>query len=270
MPDIHNHPLILPDGPVVVGMLHAPPLPGSPRGGSHLDDLRASVLRDAEAWVSGGVRFLMFENFGDTPFFPRDVPAITVACMTALAREVTAAFPEITLGINMLRNDGCSALAVAHATGASFIRVNVLCGARLTDQGIVDGIAHDLMRLRTTLQAQNIAVLADVDVKHSAPLASRPLTAEVSDLIHRGHADVLVVSGESTGAPADVEHLREVVAAADGVPVFVGSGVTADNVGELGQHTAGLIVGTAAKHNGDVLAPVDVDRVRRLVAATHQ
>ena len=40
---------------------------------------------------------------------------------------------------------GClgSALAVAAACGANFVRVNVLCGARLTDQGIINGIAHD-------------------------------------------------------------------------------------------------------------------------------
>lgn len=267
---MQDHPLISPDRPALVGMLHTPALPGSPRSLSSLAEIRTAVLRDAEAWISGGVQSLMLENFGDTPFFPHTVPATTVACMTALAREVKAQFPQISLGINVLRNDGCSALAVAHAVDASFIRVNVLCGARLTDQGIVEGIAHDLMRLRTTLQGQHIAVLADVDVKHSAPLAPRPLGAEVSDLIHRGHADALVVSGEGTGTPTDMDQLREVAAAAGDVPVFVGSGVTADNASELLQHAAVLIVGTAAKANGDVLAPVDVDRVRRIVAATHQ
>ena len=267
---MHDHPLISSEFPVVVGMLHAPALPGSPRSSNTLAEVRACILRDAEAWVSAGVRFLMLENFGDSPFFPRTVPATTVAHMAVLARDITTRFPEVVLGINVLRNDGCSALAVAHASEGQFIRVNVLCGARLTDQGIVEGIAHDLMRLRAGLQADHIAVLADVDVKHSAPLASRPLEAEVSDLIIRGHADALVVSGDGTGLPVETDQLRRVVDAAEGVPVFVGSGVNANNAAELSRHAAGLIIGTAVKEEGNVMAPVNAERVRRVVAATHQ
>jgi membrane complex biogenesis BtpA family protein len=251
-------------------MLHAPALPASPLCGHTPADIRTAVLRDAEAWVTGGVRFLMLENFGDTPFFPGAVPATTVSHLAVLARDVVSEFPDVSLGINVLRNDGCSALAVAHAANGQFIRVNVLCGARLTDQGIVEGIAHELMRLRAELKADHIAVLADVDVKHSAPLAARPLESEVSDLIRRGHADALIVSGDGTGLPVDVEHLRRVAEAADDTPVFVGSGVNADNAAELAQSASGLIVGTAAKQEGNVLAPVEVERVRRIVAATHQ
>ena len=51
--------------------------------------------------------------------------------MSALAAEVKRRFPDTPLGINVLRNDGLSALAIAHAVGAEYIRVNVLCGARL-------------------------------------------------------------------------------------------------------------------------------------------
>ncbi len=267
---MHNHPLISSERPVVIGMLHAPALPGSPRGGNPVARIRTSILRDAEAWVTGGVSFLMLENFGDSPFFPDSVPATTVSHMAVLARDIASEFPDVSLGVNVLRNDGCSALAVAHAADGLFIRVNVLCGARLTDQGIVEGNAHELMRLRAELKSDHIAVLADVDVKHSAPLAARPLESEVSDLIHRGHADALVVSGDGTGLPTDIEHVRRVAEAANGTPVFVGSGVNAENADELAQNASGLIVGTSAKEEGNVLAPVDGERVRRIVAATHR
>src|SRR5438045_3005140 len=164
-------------------MLHLPALPGSPQYRGELSKIRETLVRDAAALAEGGVHGLMMENFGDVPFYPKRVPAYVVAHMTALAAEVRRANPRLPLGINVLRNDGRGALAVAQAVGATFIRVNVLCGARVADQGLIQGIAHDLLRERALLHAQNVKIFADVDVKHSAPLAARPLNDEVDDLI---------------------------------------------------------------------------------------
>ncbi len=135
------------DAKPVIGMLHAPPLPGAPRFGGDWNAVRAHVLRDAEALIDGGLRVLLLENFGDAPFFPRSVPAPTLTAMTALACDVRRRF-DVPLGINVLRNDAVGALAVALASGAAFIRVNVLCGARLTDQGLIEGVAYELLRAR--------------------------------------------------------------------------------------------------------------------------
>ncbi len=96
--------------------------------------------------------------------------------MTILAAEIRRRWPDIPLGINVLRNDGCAAMAITHAVNAQFSRVNVLCHARLTDQEIIDGIAHKLHRQRAMLDAQNIHIFADISVKHSSPLA--PLSLE--------------------------------------------------------------------------------------------
>jgi uncharacterized protein len=156
----------------VIGMVHAPPLPGSPRFAGDWDAVERHVLTDADTLVSGGVQGLMLENFGDTPFHPDHVPPITVACLTRLAAAITAR-NSLPLGINVLRNDSRAALAVALAAGARFIRVNVLSGARVTDQGVISGQAAVLLRERASLGAYRIQILADVDVKHSAPLAGR-------------------------------------------------------------------------------------------------
>src|SRR3954451_6219557 len=136
---------------IVIGMLHVPALPGAPMYRGELGAIRDAMLRDAEALASGGVHGLMIENFGDVPFYPDRVPAHVVAHLTALALEVRRNHPQLPLGINVLRNDGRSALAVAHASGANYIRVNVLCGARVTDQGVIQGIAHELLRDRAML-----------------------------------------------------------------------------------------------------------------------
>lgn len=252
----------------VIGMLHSPPLPGSPGYGGDFAVVRHSVLRDAEALVDGGVDGLMLENFGDSPFYPGRVPAITVAAMTSLATDLRWRF-EIPLGINVLRNDGQSALAVAAVSGAAFIRVNILCGARVTDQGLVQAIAHDLLRDRAHLHAQSIRIWADVDVKHSAALASRPLPDEVHDLIERGMCDGVIISGTATGQPVDLEMLHRVRQAAGDTPVIIGSGATAESVPVLAPIANGMIVGTSLKEAGLAGNPVDADRVKKFVQAVN-
>ena len=253
----------------VIGMLHLPALPGAPRFAGDPKALTQHVLRDAEALASGGVDGLMLENYGDLPFYPDRVPAYVVAQMTALACEVRRRFTHLPLGVNVLRNDGRSALAVAHASGAQFIRVNVLCGARVADQGILHGIAHDLLRERALLGAESsVRIFADVDVKHSAPLAPRPLEDEVADTLHRGLADALIVSGSGTGRATDPGHVAAARAAAAGkAPVFVGSGVTVRSLPEYLPHADGFIVGSAFKAGNDPAQPVDPARVREITSA---
>jgi membrane complex biogenesis BtpA family protein len=262
-----SYPVLDSDRPILIGMLHVPPLPASPQARDSFSAVRDHVLRDTDALLEGGITNLMIENFGDTPFFPGTVPAHTVAHLTAIAHEVATQFPTAEIGLNVLRNDGCSALAIAAATGASFIRVNVLCGARLTDQGIIQGIAHDLLRLRKNLSAEGVAILADVDVKHSAALAERPLADEIEDAIKRGHADAIIVSGNATGASVAAEQLAEAVSIAASTPVLIGSGATADSIQHIRNQAAGFIVGTAVKCDGNVHNPVDPARVREIVSS---
>jgi membrane complex biogenesis BtpA family protein len=249
----------------VIGMLHLPPLPGAPLCRQNLVEIRQLLLQDADALLAGGVHGLMMENFGDVPFYPDRVPAYVIAQMTALAADVRAKHPKAPLGINVLRNDGRGALAVAHAVGASFIRVNVLCGARVTDQGLIQGIAHDLVRDRALLGAGDVKIFADVDVKHSAALAPRPLVDEVDDLIERALADAIIVSGAGTGKATDPDKVRLAKQAAKDTAVLVGSGVTSATIRDFLPHADGFIVGTAFKKDGLASNPVDVARVKELI-----
>lgn len=248
----------------IVGMVHLKPLPGSPGFSGDLRSILQSAKKDAESLVSGGVDGLLVENLGDAPYVRGRVARETVACMTVIASEIRQEF-SVPLGINVLRNDGQSALAIAQAAEAQFIRVNVLCGARLTDQGIVQGIAAELMRDRSRLAATDIQVLADINVKHSVPLANRPLQEEVVDLVQRGGADVIVVSGTSTGSPTNLQELKQVKAAAGKVPVWIGSGVSETSLESSVLAADGLIVGTGLKRGNQVQRPVDPQLVARLV-----
>jgi membrane complex biogenesis BtpA family protein len=244
-------------------MLHLPPLPGSPRNQLGITAIIDWVLKDADALSSGGIDGLMLENFGDAPFYPRRVPPHTVAFMTAIGQEVKRSF-TLPLGINVLRNDPESAIAIAAAVSAEFIRVNIHTGARVTDQGLIEGTAHETLRYRKVL-ASDVRILADVDVKHSAPVASRGLRTEVEELISRGGADAVIVTGAATGKQTALEDLKEAKAAAGAVPVFAGSGVQVDNVASVLGIADGAIVGTAFKRDGVTTNPVDVDRVRAFI-----
>ncbi|WP_254822129.1 BtpA/SgcQ family protein [Haloglomus halophilum] len=254
--------------PELVGMVHLPALPGTPGFDGDRATLRERAVADAEALVAGGMDAVLVENFGDVPFHPGEVPRHVVASMTALVGAVRRAV-DVPVGVNVLRSDGPAAIAVAAATGGRFVRVNVHTGARVTDQGVVEGRAHETLRLRDRLDATDVRVLADVDVKHSAPLADRPLAEVARETVERGGADGLVVSGPATGTGADRDRLERVAAVAHetGVPLVVGSGTTPETVAELLEVADSAIVGTALKAGSEVTAPVDRERVERLVAA---
>jgi len=251
------------DRPSLIGVIHAPPLPGSPRYQGDWNNVCDRVFRDADAYRRGGVDGLILENYGDVPFFPAEVSVETIAHLTVLASRLKQ-INNLPLGINILRNDGAAALAIALACGAQFIRVNVLCGARLTDQGIVHGIAHDLLRMRRNLGAQHIQIFADVDVKHSVALAPRDLAEEVQETFDRGGADAVIVTGRGSGFAVDTEHLKLAVGAAQEKPVLIGSGVSPENIGQLAQSAAGFIVGTALKRDARIENEVDVERVAQM------
>ncbi|MES9875189.1 MAG: BtpA/SgcQ family protein [Candidatus Sedimenticola sp. PURPLELP] len=251
----------------VIGMVHLAPLPGSPRYDANLNWVQERALKDAQILAQGGVDAMIIENFGDVPFYPGRVPQHVVAHMTAIAALIRQQ-TDLPLGINCLRNDGLSALAVAHAVGAEFIRVNVLTGARVADQGIIQGIAHELLRERDLLRARGIHIMADVDVKHSSALGERrPLAEDVMDLVRRGMADGVVVSGGGTGLPTDITQVEEVKAVVGDVPVFVGSGVNETTAKEFSRVADGMIVGTNTKREGIASNPVELERVQALMSA---
>ena len=251
----------------VIGVVHVPPLPGSPRGEAEgLPGILDRVRRDAAALARGGADAVLVENYGDAPYHPTDVPKHVVAFMTraaAAAREAGG----LPVGVNVLRSDGAAALAVASAAAGRFVRVNVYVGARVTDQGVVEGRAHELQRLRRRV-APDVRVLSDVRVKHSSPLGEeRPLGLEVEDVVGRGRADGVIVTGDSTGRPPGAEQLRDAGRAAAGVPVLAGSGVTRESAAEILKEADGVIVGTALKEEARTEAPVSESRVRSFVEA---
>lgn len=251
--------------PRLVGVIHLPALPGSPRASMDLASVCRSAAADARALADAGFDGVIVENFGDAPFFPDRVEPVTIAAMTAASLAARAAAPALELGINVLRNDAEAALGVAVCVGATMVRVNVHIGSRVTDQGIVQGLAHRTLRSRAALNASHVKLLCDVDVKHSAPLAPRSIDEEVEEVVGRGLADAVLVTGAGTGKRADPEHLARVCRVSR-APVLVASGATEDTLEAIRQ-AHGVVVGSALRASGRAGDPIDADAAKRFADA---
>jgi len=263
--------------PRLIGVVHLPPLGGAPLARGMTP---AQALAYAGEWAVGEVRALtragfeglIIENLGDAPFYKDRVPPETVASMSVIAaacREVT----DLPIGINLLRNDGASALAVAAVTGAEFIRVNVISGVVATDQGLIEGKGAELVRERARLGVEGeLAIFADVLVKHARTLSSDDLEIAIEDTALRGGADAVILTGASTGRAADPRMLERAgdIGRAHGIATFVGSGATVDSLEFLAHHISGVIVGSALREGGRAGEVLDPARTRAFAREFHK
>ena len=249
----------------IIGVVHLLPLPTAPRWGGSLKAVIDRAEQETAALASGGVDGIIVENFFDAPF-PKD--SVDPAVVSAMSLVVHRLMNLVTLpiGINVLRNDAHSAMAIASCVQAQFIRVNVLTGVMATDQGFIEGQAHQLLRYRRELGSE-VKILADVLVKHARPLGSPNLTTAVQETIERGLADGVILSGWATGSPPTLEDLELASAAANGTPVFIGSGASWENIPQLIQAADGVIVSSSLKRRGKIEQPIDPIRVSQFVEA---
>lgn len=250
----------------IIGVVHLPPLIGSPQSKQPFSEIRTRALSDAAVLIDNGIDGIIIENYGDAPFYPDNVEPHTVAALALVTDEIRERYPQTLIGVNVLRNDAKSAMAIATVTGASFIRVNVHTGAMLTDQGLIQGRAHETLRYRSTLKSE-VKIFADIAVKHAVPLAPIDIVTSAEDTYRRGLADALIVTGTATGKSTDLGQLKTVQSAIPQASIFAGSGVTVDNIAEVLQYADGVIVGTSIKCGGVTTNEVDPDRVRALIRA---
>ena len=243
----------------LIACIHLLPLPGSPRYSGKMSEVYDTALSEVEIFKRYAIEGVIIENFRDMPFYPTKLPAETIAAMAAVTHEIVNVV-QMPVGVNALRNDARAALAIASATGADFIRVNVHLDAVVSDQGIIEGTAHETLRLRAHIKS-DVLIFADVGVKHSAPLGNRGLAPKTRDLTERGLADAIIVSGEATGAETQTEDI-DIVRQNTNLPIFIGSGMTPENLGKVYSKVDGLIVGSTFKKDGKADNLVEEARVK--------
>ncbi|MCK6572645.1 BtpA/SgcQ family protein [Myxococcota bacterium] len=248
----------------LIGMVHVGALPGTPAHGAPLRTIIAQAVAEARLYRDAGYDVVLIENMHDRPYRKGGVGPEIVAAMTAVGCAVRAAV-DLPLGVQILAGANHEALAVALACEARFVRVEGFVFAHVADEGVIEACAADLLRYRRALGA-DVAVVADIKKKHSA----HAITADVS-LVETAHAaefflaDGLIVTGTATGHAADPAEVAAVAAAVN-LPVLVGSGASAENVGAYAA-ADGVIVGSSVKVGGRWEAPVDAARARAFAEA---
>lgn len=252
----------------IIGVVHLLPLPTSPRWGGSLQAVIDRAEQEVTALAAGGVDGVIVENFFDAPFTKGQVDPVVVSAMTLIVQRLMH-LVTLPVGINVLRNDAQSALAIATCVHAQFIRVNVLTGVMATDQGLIEGQAHHLLRYRRELGC-DVKILADVLVNHARPLGSPNLTTAVQETIERGLADGIILSGWARDSPPTREDLELASAAANGTPVFIGSGANWENISTLMPAVDGVIVSSSLKRRGRIEQPIDPIRVSQFVEAVRR
>lgn len=252
----------------IIGMVHLWPLPGAPGyTGYGMQGIIDRALDDAYALADGGVDGVIVENMWDIPFRAGPhVQAESIAAHAVAAHAVHRAI-DLPLGINLVHNGGVTLLGIALAAGARFIRVCMFTGAGVWDAGAWDeGCAADLMRQRKELHAEHIKIFADVDKKHSVRFPGIDLATHIEWTRFFGAA-ALIVSGRMTGNAPDLEKVQQAKALCGDRPLLIGSGADERNIAAFMAAADGVIVGSSIKQDGRIENPVDVERVRRFVAA---
>jgi uncharacterized protein len=249
----------------LVGMLHLGALPGTPSATESVETLIRQTLTEARIYRDAGFTALAIENMHDRPYLKGGVGPEITAAMTALARDVKRE-TGLALGIQVLAGANREALAIAHASGADFVRVEGFVYAHVADEGVIESCAGDLLRYRRAIGADRVLIFADIKKKHGAHAITADVTlAETAKAAEFFLADGVIVTGRTTGEPAAPEEVRDVVQAVGG-PVLVGSGVTPANLARFAS-AHGFIVGSSVKQGGVWSNPLDRDSVRALAGA---
>ncbi|MEM0895309.1 MAG: BtpA/SgcQ family protein [Verrucomicrobiota bacterium] len=254
----------------VIGMIHLPPLPGTPSAnGSGIANLVEHVETEAAIYREAGVDAVMIENMHDRPYLKGAVGPEIISAMTLAAIAVKQEF-DGPCGVQVLAAANREALAIAYAAGLDFIRAEGFVFAHVADEGLIESEAGTLLRYRREIGAEKVAVLADIKKKHS----SHTLTADI-DLAGTAEAaefflaDGVIVTGASTGhapAEADLSDVRNAVE----IPVLVGSGVTADNISAFASHCDAVIVGSSLKEDGKWTGILSPEKIRLLLDGLRQ
>lgn len=247
----------------VIGMVHCLPLPGTVGFGGDCEKITDQAVQDAVTLEKAGVDAIIVENMGDDPFAALlDTPQV-VALAVAAAKVKEAV--QIPVGVDAAFNDCVAALSIAKMTGCEFVRVPVFVDTVEFYGGFIEPCARLCMQTRKNLDAQNIMVLADVQVKHTNMVLPHVTVESSAKAAAACGADAIIVTGSAIGVETPIEMIQKVKKVVN-IPVIAGSGIKPNNINEQLRIADGAIVGSSLKEGGIISNPISLDLVRELLS----
>lgn len=248
----------------VIGVIHVGALPGTPRASQSVAELVAAARGEARLYRESGVDGVIIENMHDVPYLRGEVGPEIVAAMTAISVEVKSEC-GLPVGVQILAGANIEAMAVAHAAGLDFIRAEGYAYAHVADEGLIQASAAKLLRYRRLIGATQVQVWADVKKKHAAHAITADVSlGETAETVEFMGADCVIVTGSATGRPPTITDVQEAKSHC-GLPVFLGSGITANNIAEFHNDADGFIVGSSFKIDGLWSNTIDPARVTQFI-----
>lgn len=248
----------------VIAMVHFGALPGSPlydqKAG--LKGILRGVENDLAALQSAGVDAIMFGNENDRPY-EFAVDTASTATMAFVIGQVRRKI-SVPFGVNVLW-DPMSTIALAAATGASFVR-EIFTGSYASDMGPWTPDAGKAMRYRDRLGRPDLAMLYNVSAEFAYSLDQRPLPDRARSAVFSSIPDAILVSGQITGEAARMEDLEAVKKALPDTPVLANTGVKHATIAQVMKVADGCIVGSSLKVDGNTWNAVDAERARDFMA----
>jgi uncharacterized protein len=253
----------------VIGALHLPPFPGSghPRARS-VQEIERYALENTAVFAAGGVDALFLQELG-MPAGAVSGPEV-IATLSVVGAAVRRAYPDLVLGIIVGSPGAAAPLAIAHATGAQFVRLKVYVGAMVKAGGIEEGCAREAIEYRARTGAEEVAIVADVYDRTGIPLGETSIEEASGWAVQFGRADALVLTGKDFAG--SLEMLARVRARGYGVPLLLGGSATEENVAQALEHADGVIVSsslmqTSGSTEEREARPWDGEKIRRFVEA---
>jgi membrane complex biogenesis BtpA family protein len=256
---------IFPDGKPLIAMAHVPALPGTPLYDTQagLQGAVAAVRKDVDILLDAGFDSVLFCNENDRPYQLK----AGLESAAAMTRVVTECKPDgVPFGVDFLWDANC-ALAVAAATGASFIR-EVATGTWESDMGLWSPDAAHLLRERRRLDMGDLAICMNITPEFASSVGGRTPAQIAKSTVVSSLADVILVSGAMAGAEPDLSTIESIREAVDPqIPVLLNTGAKAETIASYLAVADGCIVGSSLKVDGYTWNPVDPQRAKRFVAA---
>ncbi|WP_063765598.1 BtpA/SgcQ family protein [Herbidospora cretacea] len=240
-------------GKLVLGMIHLPPLPGTPyHDGGGVEPIVERAVASALALVEGGADGCLIQTVDRVYAAGRDSDPARIAALSLVTHAVVeAAGPAFRVGAQLMRNAVQASLAVTKVAGGDFTRVGALVGATMTAGGLVQGDPLAVAEYRHKIDAQALKLIVEIESMHFTWFGGGKSVGEVAALARQAGADAVSLCHRDDDVTVGM--IAAVRAACPGLPVILAGHTHHGNAARLlgpEEGADGAFVGTCLEADG--------------------